>query len=43
MGSNDNLYNEGNISKMPDFEVVGLLHFFNTLKQDLSGAKANVY
>ena len=26
LGFNDNIYHEGNISKMPDFDVFSLLH-----------------
>ena len=27
LGFNDNIYNEGNLSKMPDFDVFSLLEF----------------
>ena len=29
LGLNDNIYNEGNISKMPDFDVFSLLEIRN--------------
>ena len=40
LGFNDNIYNEGNLSKMPDFDVFSLLDFRKRLVRS-HGIKKN--
>ena len=49
LGINDNIYHEGNISKMPEFDVLSLLEFFkrkldhtDLRKMEIVNAKAKV-
>ena len=40
LGFNDNIYHEGNISKMPDFEVFSLLEIRTKEKREMANEKS---
>ena len=39
LGFNDNIYHEGNISKMPDFDAFSLLDIKNVINEPIVSAK----